>query len=136
MWGDSLMNIVEQINKFEEWFFQSDYDLGTAEYMLQSERNVYCVFMCHLSLEKALKGLYFKRTNEIPPKLHNLLYFVNRLNLILSESDSLFIVTINNLSIATRYPEDLRKMMTTISTKQVSEIFQQTKSVQQWIKQQ
>ena len=130
------MNIVEQINKFEEWFFQSDYDLGTAEYMLQSERNVYCVFMCHLSLEKALKGLYFKRTNEIPPKLHNLLYFVNRLNLILSESDSLFIVTINNLSIATRYPEDLRKMMTTISTKQVSEIFQQTKSVQQWIKQQ
>jgi len=127
---------MEQINKYEEWYFQSDYDLETAEYMLQSERNVYCIFMCHLALEKVLKGLYCKRTNEIPPKLHNLLYFVNKLNLVPAEYDLLFIGTINSLSITTRYPEDLRKMITTFSTKQVSEILQQTKSVQQWIKQQ
>jgi len=127
---------MEQINKCEEWYFQSDYDLETAEYMLQSERNVYCVFMCHLALEKALKGLYCKRTNEIPPKLHNLLYFLNKLDLVPEEYDLLFIGTINSLSIATRYPEDLRKMIMTFSTKQVSEILQQTKSVQQWIKQQ
>ncbi|MDR3286434.1 MAG: HEPN domain-containing protein [Prevotellaceae bacterium] len=127
---------MEQTNKYEEWYFQSDYDLETAEYMLQSERNIYCIFMCHLSLEKALKGLYRKHTNEIPPKLHNLLYFVNRLNLVPTENDLQFIGMINSLSITTRYPEDLRKMITTFSTIQVSEILQQTKSVQQWIKQQ
>ena len=127
---------MEQTNKYEEWYFQSDYDLGTAEYMLQSERNIYCIFMCHLSLEKALKGLYCKRTNEIPPKIHNLLYFVNKLNLFPAEYDLLFLGTINSLSITTRYPEDLRKMILTFSTKQVSEILQQTKSIQQWIKQQ
>ena len=49
----------EQLN-FEEWFFQSDYDLETAQHMLQTGRNIYCIFMCHLSLEKALKGLYIK----------------------------------------------------------------------------
>ena len=127
---------MEQISRSEEWYFQSDYDLETAEYMLQSKRDIYCIFMCHLSLEKALKGLYCKRTNEIPPKLHNLLYFVNTLELVPAEPDLLFIGTINSLSIVTRYPEDLRKMIVTFSTELVSEILQQTKSVQQWIKQQ
>ena len=127
---------MEQTNKYEEWYFQSDYDLETAEYMLQSKRNIYCIFMCHLSLEKALKELYIKRINKTPPKLHNLLYFVTKLELVPAEQDLLFIVKINNLSITTRYPEDLRKMITVFSSEQVSEILKQTKSVQQWIKQQ
>jgi len=127
---------MKQSNKYEEWYFQSDYDLETAEYMLKSKRNIYCIFMCHLSLEKALKGLYIKRINETPPKLHNLIYFINKLDLVLAENDLLFMVKINNLSITTRYPEDLRKMITVFSTEQVSEILEQTKSVQQWIRQQ
>jgi HEPN domain-containing protein len=89
-----------------------------------------------LSLEKALKGLFYKQTNEFPPKLHNLLYFVNKLNLQPEEDKLLFIGKINSLSIVTRYPEDLRKMITVFSVKQVTEILQQTKTVQQWIKQQ
>ena len=45
----------------EEWLIQADYDIDTAEYMLRGARNVYAVFMYHLALEKALKGLYQKR---------------------------------------------------------------------------
>jgi HEPN domain-containing protein len=57
-------------NKFktsEEWFRQAEYDLGTAEAMFDAGRYIYTVFMCHLSIEKALKGLYakkFKRTRQ------------------------------------------------------------------------
>ena len=47
----------KQLN-YEEWFFQSDYDLETADYMLQSGRNVYCIFMCHLSLQARTDGRY------------------------------------------------------------------------------
>ena len=46
---------------FEEWYFQSDYDLETAFDMFRSGRMVYCIFMCHLSLEKALKGLLLNK---------------------------------------------------------------------------
>jgi len=35
--------MTEQQLKYEEWFFQSDYDLETAQQMLQSGRNVYCI---------------------------------------------------------------------------------------------
>lgn len=46
-------------DKYKEWLRQADYDMETAEAMFESGRYIYAVFMCHLSLEKALKGLYF-----------------------------------------------------------------------------
>jgi HEPN domain-containing protein len=127
---------MEQSLKYEEWFFQSDYDLETAESMLKAGRNIYCIFMCHLSLEKALKGLYIKRLNKMPPKLHDLMYFVGKINLDLPESISDFLVWINGLSITVRYPEDLRKMVVLYTKEQTIHIYQQTKTAQQWIKMQ
>ncbi|GHT51276.1 DNA-binding protein [Bacteroidia bacterium] len=123
-------------DRHSEWFFQSDYDLEAAEYMLNSGRTVYCIFMCHLSLEKALKGLYLKRLNKIPPKLHDLLYLINRMSLETLEEHLEFMTNINQLSIATRYPLDLREMINKYSVEQTASILQQTKIVQQWIKQQ
>ena len=126
---------MEQKLKYKEWFFQSDYDLETAQQMLQSGRNVYCVFMCHLSLEKALKGLYVKKINEIPPKLHSLKYFVDKIQLDISDDYLLFIDKIDELSIATRYPEDLKAMITLYTPEQTKKIYEQTKKIQQWLKQ-
>ena len=45
---------------YKEWFRQSDYDYDTAMFMHESGRYFYAVFMCHLSIEKALKGLYLR----------------------------------------------------------------------------
>lgn len=44
---------MEKEEKYKEWFLQSDYDLNTANDMFKSGRNIYCIFMSHLSLEKA-----------------------------------------------------------------------------------
>jgi len=127
---------VEQQLKYEEWFFQSDYDLETAYQMLLSGRNIYCIFMCHLSLEKALKGLFIKRINEFPPKLHDLIYFVNRISLSLEDTNLNFLMWLNRMGIITRYPEDLRNMITLFTQEQTSNAYEQTKIIQQWIKQQ
>jgi len=127
---------MEQQLKYEEWFFQSDYDLETAYQMLQSGRNVYCIFMCHLSLEKALKGLFIKQFNEFPPKLHDLIYFVNRISLVPEQTHMDFLMWLNRMGIITRYPEDLRNMIKLFTQEQTSNIYEQTKIIQQWIKQQ
>ncbi len=42
-----------------EWLTQADYDLDTAQDMLDKGRNFYAVFMAHLAIEKALKGLFW-----------------------------------------------------------------------------
>ena len=63
------------------WLKQADYDMDTAEIMFGNKRYIYAGFMCHLSIEKALKGLYTHRLKEIPPKIHNLVYLVEKIKL-------------------------------------------------------
>lgn len=59
-----------------EWLKQSEYDFNTVKVILDSGRYIYAVFMCHLSIEKALKGMYVITLKELPPKSHNLIYFL------------------------------------------------------------
>ncbi|MDR2681064.1 MAG: HEPN domain-containing protein [Tannerella sp.] len=119
---------------YNEWILQSDYDLETASHLLDTHRNVYCIFMCHLCLEKALKSLYINYLDQIPPKIHSLLYFVDKLNIEMKEENLLFISKMDDLSIITRYPEDLRKMISLFSDVYTKDILNQTKLIQQWIK--
>jgi HEPN domain-containing protein len=127
---------MESDKRHEEWYFQSDYDLETAFDMFKSGRYVYCIFMCHLSLEKALKGLLIKTKGEFPSKSHSLIYFVEKLELKLKDSDYEFIYTLNKISVPTRYPEDLRKLVASYSTDRTENILNRTKEIQLWIKQQ
>lgn len=64
------MEMHKKIKPPKEWFEQAEYDLKTAEAMFKSRRYIHAVFMCHLCIEKALKGLYTKRLSQTPPKTH------------------------------------------------------------------
>jgi len=72
---------MDKIKHLQEWIKQADYDIETAQVMWESGRYIYCVFMCHLSVEKALKALYVKNLLKNPPKVHNLIYLVQNVNL-------------------------------------------------------
>ena len=123
-------------NRHEEWYFQSDYDLETAFDMFKSGRYVYSIFMCHLSLEKVLKGLLVKTKGEYPSKSNSLIYFVEKLELKMEDSYYEFLFTLNKISVPTRYPEDLRKLVAAYSKERTDNILNRTKEIQLWIKQQ
>ena len=127
---------MEHDKRHEEWYFQSDYDLETAFDMFKSGRYVYCIFMCHLSLEKVLKGLLVKAKGEFPSKSHSLIYFVEKLELEMDDSFYEFLFTLNKISVPTRYPEDLRKLVAAYSVDRTEDILNRTKEIQLWIKQQ
>jgi HEPN domain-containing protein len=94
----------------EEWLWQSDYDMDTADYMFQGGRYVYAVFMCHLAVEKALKGFYFEKRREIPPRSHSLMYLLSAVGIVPPEKPGKFITRLSEASIPTRYPEDLARV--------------------------
>lgn len=121
-------------NKFQEWFRQADYDMDTADAMFASGRYFYAVFMCHLSLEKALKGLIAKRLDELPPKTHNLLYLLNMLALQPPSDLERFIARLNTASVATRYPDDLAKMQAAYTENVTKELIMKSKEVLEWAK--
>jgi HEPN domain-containing protein len=127
---------MEKENRHEEWYFQSDYDLETAFDMFKSGRYVYCIFMCHLSLEKVLKGLLVKSKGEFPSKSHSLIYFVEKIELKMDDSYYEFLFTLNKISVPTRYPENLRKLVAEYSKERTEDILNRTKEIQSWIKQQ
>ncbi len=118
----------------QEWSTQADYDFQTAEYMFQGGRYIYAVFMAHLAVEKALKGIYQKKLNAIPPKTHNLLYFVNETKIRPPEPIGKFLVKLDQASVATRYPEELAKLQSVYTQSVVREILSQVKEVLEWVR--
>lgn len=118
----------------QEWLNQADYDFQTAEYMLSGGRHAYAVFMAHLAIEKALKGVYQKKFNAIPPRTHSLIYFVNKTELSPPVGIGKFLVKLDQASVATRYPEDLVKLQNAYTQEVVKEILAQTKDTIAWVK--
>lgn len=121
-------------DKHEEWLKQADYDMDTADAMFSSGRYFYAVFMCHLSIEKALKGLYFKNLNEVPPRTHNLLYLLDKTGKRPEEDLEKFITKLNTASIATRYPDDLAKIQAAYTAEITKEMIRNSKDVLRWVK--
>ncbi|AOY60149.1 HEPN domain-containing protein [Desulfococcus multivorans] len=120
----------------EEWLRQADYDLDTAYYMHKGGRHIYAVFMCHLAVEKALKGLYYENFRKIPPKSHNLIYLLNEIGIKPPAAPGKFIVKLSTSSIPTRYPENLAKLQKIYSEPVVKDILSKGEEVIGWIKKQ
>ena len=119
-----------------EWLKQADYDIDTAEFMAKGGRYFYAVFMCHLAVEKALKGLYQQGLQETPPKTHNLVYLMNKIGLRPDEDRARVIARLNEANIATRYPEDIDKLRSNYTEEITAKILSQTKEAMEWIKKQ
>lgn len=124
-------------NKFkplEEWLKQAEYDLDTAKAMFNAGRFIYTVFMCHLSIEKALKGLYAKKFKLNAPKTHDLIYLVKKIELDLLPSHQDFLKVLNDLSVPTRYPDDLERLLSQYKREKTGEILGRTEELLSWIK--
>jgi len=122
------------MRKTDEWIKQSDYDFETAEYMFKGGRYFYSVFMCHLSIEKMLKGIYFNKFKLMPPKSHNLVFLVEKIEYILNDEFSEFISELNLASVATRYPEDLIRISNEFTKARTAIIITKTKEFLKWLK--
>jgi len=120
-----------------EWLRQARYDLETAEAMQAGGRHIYAVFMCHLAVEKALKGLYSMRLQEIPPKSHSLSLLLTKLESSRPpEEIGRFIFRLSEASIPTRYPDDLAKAQVDYSQEVAADIIGKAREAVSWIESQ
>jgi HEPN domain-containing protein len=121
---------------YREWLKQAEYDMETADLMFSGGRFFYAVFMCHLAIEKALKGLYQKKFQKMPEKTHNLIFFLEQLQISPPEPVGKFIVRLNEASVATRYPETLEIISKNYSKKIAGDIINENREALIWIEQQ
>ncbi len=90
--------------------------------------------MCHLATKKALKGLYHRKLNKIPPKTHNLMYLLETTGITPSREIGEFLTDLMQTNVITRYPENLTKIKKMYTKSLTGKIIEQAKGTLQWIK--
>ena len=71
--------------------------------MLDKKHYAYCLFFCHLAVEKELKRLYLLRREELPPTIHNLVRIVEKSGLQLDEATIKILHELTTFNIKARY---------------------------------
>ena len=106
------------------WIEISDYDLETAEAMLESKRYLYVGFMCHQSIEKILKAYFTKLKSETAPFSHSLSYLAKKGDFYESftEAQKDFIDQIEPLNIEARYPSHKERLLRSLTKEKCAEI--------------
>ncbi len=120
----------------KELNLQAGYDLGSARAMFRAGRYVYTVFMCHLAIEKALKGLYVAVRGSAPPRTHNLISLLNATGVTPPPDTMRLIARLNETSVTTRYPEKLRVLQRHLTVDVVRPILAEARKALAWIRKQ
>lgn len=101
--------------------------------MLDSGRFLYVLFCCQQAVEKMLKGVIAKRTNEFPPRLHNLMRLVHHAQLELEKEQAFFMRELSGYYIQTRYPGAVDAPSRKISREMAQEVLSKTEAATRWL---
>jgi len=121
------------MNVVERWVEQARYDLDTARSMLNSSRYLYVLFCCQQAVEKMIKAIIAKQSNDFPPRIHTLIRLSEVAALELTEERAQLLRELSNYYIQTRYPEEIPALSAKISESQTSQILEQTEEMMQWL---
>ncbi|PKN74375.1 MAG: DNA-binding protein [Deltaproteobacteria bacterium HGW-Deltaproteobacteria-10] len=125
---------MNQVTK--NWIDSANYDLQTASAMFATGRHLYVVFMCHLAIEKMFKALLSQKyPSEAPPKIHNLITLSQRVGITPPENLKDFFQRMDNVNIATRYPEDIKTITKEFDKVTSKKILTDTRKLLKWLKQ-
>lgn len=124
-------------DKVSYWIDLAEYDIDTAKAMFDTKRYLYVGFMCHQTIEKALKAIIAGQGEEHPPRIHNLSKLAQKGMLYddLSDSQKDFLDTLDPLNIATRYPDHKEKLAAMLTQNICIKIIVETEELLCWIKQ-
>lgn len=114
----------------------SDYDLDTAQAMLDTHRYLYVGFMCHQVIEKLLKAYWSSVLEEPPLKIHTLSKLASKTGLdkMMSEEQLDLIDILEPLNIEARYPTYKERLLKSLTNDFCIELIISTKNLQSWIK--
>lgn len=127
---------MEEYEKIEYWIGISEYDLETAQALLDTKRFLYVGFMCHQAIEKILKAAYIKSNKSIPPYSHSLIDISSKADIFnnLSSDQKDLLDLLQPLNIQARYPTYKEMLLKSLSYDKCKDILYKTKELHKWIK--
>lgn len=87
------------------WKEQSQYDIETAQSLFETAKYPYALFMCHLAVEKILKGIIVETASAHAPYTHNLIELAGKTTKKFSDAHMQPITELNEFNLEARYPD-------------------------------
>ena len=100
--GFESVDIQKQI---DYWLSGSAEEWELAGHLIDKGKVRQGLFFAHLAVEKCLKGLVCKRSQDVAPKIHNLLRLAELAGLSPSREQRGILGELNTLCITCRYPD-------------------------------
>ena len=117
----------------QQWAERAAYDLDTARAMLETKRYLYVLFCCQQTVEKMLKAVIATRSQELPPRLHQLVRLAERAQVSLNEERADFLRELSAHYIQSRYPEEIADIASQVSIQQAQQVVEKTEEVVRWL---
>ncbi len=117
----------------KNWIASAKYDIESARHMFDTRRYIHVIFFCHLAIEKMLKAIVAESQDRHPPYTHDLYELIRLGHLDIPEAHQVVIAKLNQLSIATRYPEDLDQLVKSYPKSVAADFLKQSKAVLKWL---
>lgn len=87
----------------QAWQRSSREDFKVAKSLFDNKHYAYCLFFCHLAVEKALKRIYLLRQQKLPPFVHNLVRIADESGLQLDNALRMDLQELTIFNIKARY---------------------------------
>ena len=122
-------------SKIQYWVELSEYDMQTAEAMLESKRFLYVGFMAHQSIEKILKAYLIHQGCETVPYSHSLSLLAKKSEIYqeFSEQQKNFMDLLEPLNIEARYPTHKQQLLGSLTPARCSDILDNARELQKWL---
>jgi len=101
-----MLDIKKQIAFWKE---SATDDFAVAQQLVNNGRVRHGLFFAHLALEKSLKAVVCKQTQDMAPRIHNLVRLYELAALPLNTEKMDILADMNSFNIEGRYPESLVK---------------------------
>jgi len=116
------------------WLEGAEYDMGVADALHETGKYPYALFMGHLALEKLLKALVVKTTEEHAPYTHSLPFLANKITIKVPQETMEKLARFMEFYFEARYPEAQKKFYQICTAEFSKEKLEEMKGVFAWLK--
>jgi HEPN domain-containing protein len=111
------------------WIERAEYDLVTADAMLQSARYLYVAFACQQAVEKYLKAIIQEASDTMPPFIHNLPALLKLTSVFMTDNQNSFLMLLTQYYLNTRYVDVKQKLLATMDKEKAAECLKKTQEI-------
>jgi len=117
----------------EYWLDSATYDHDTGRSLLEAKRFPYALFFAHLALEKILKAIVVKASEEHAPHTHSLIFLASKAKVEMPESILDRLAEYTEFHVEARYPDEKKDFYQKCTEEFTRQKFAEMVEVYQWL---